>query len=133
MKDEGNGFYDGTGNFNLKELIYFTVNYFIWPPLLTVLIETPIIFVALKLKNIPMIAAVNVLTNVVFSFVYVLFELKMPGYLYIYVILSEAFVIPVSEALLYNMIVKKTKKCFICSYLANICSFGIGLIISNLW
>ena len=106
----------------------FVFRNFIWPPLLTCIVEIPIIYFGLKLKNIPMIAAVNVLTNVLFSSIFVFLEFKALPFLWWYTALMEIFVIPISEALLYNMIVERRGKCFVLSYIANACSFGVGMI-----
>lgn len=110
------------------DIFIFVFRNFIWPPLLTCIVEIPIIYFGLKLKSIPMTAAVNVLTNLLFSSVFVFLEFKFPAALWWYTAAAEIFVIPISEALLYNMVVERPAKCFIFSYIANGCSFGIGLI-----
>lgn len=112
-------------SFVLKELIYF----FILPPALTCLIEIPIVYFALKLKNCLFIGAVNVATNLTLQFLAIAVQYAFPGGRALFIIIMEIAVIPVAEALLYSFLSERTGKCFLVSYIANAASFTVGLLI----
>lgn len=120
-------------NEEVRILIQFILLNFLLPPVLTCLIETPIVYAVLKLKNILYIICVNVLTNLPFITVEMLLVNYVPDsktIVLIYIAMMEAFVIPLSEALLFCLLKDEKKKCFMVSYLANASSFLAGLLLS---
>lgn len=106
---------------------------------LTLAIEYPIIYCTGITRNGRYIVAVNALTNVVFNTGTLLFYVisfvrsNEPG-IFIWILLMELAVIPISEALLYMKVSKASKKkVVLVTYIANIMSFLIGLVIVGLF
>lgn len=102
------------------------------PPLMTCLIETPIIRKMLRIDSILYIVCVNLVTNIPF----VLTELTISYFngnaAMIFVGVMEVAVIPISEALLFYQLKKDMKKCLIGSYISNAVSFSAGMVLSIL-
>ncbi len=98
------------------------------PPVLTCLVETPIVKKLLRFENILYICAVNILTNVTLNVLSFVIFLKIPSVYYLFLAVSEALLIPISEAALFMLISDKKIKCIWVSYLANAASFLAGII-----
>lgn len=106
---------------------------------LTLVIEYPIIYGMGITKNGRYIVAVNALTNVVLNsgtlLIYAISFVRSnePG-IFIWILLMEFAVIPISEALLYIKVSEASKKkVVLVTYIANILSFLIGLVIVGLF
>lgn len=109
---------------------------------LTLAIEYPIIYCTGITRNGRYIVAVNALTNVVlnagtiliyaisfFSFV----RSNGPG-IFMWILLMEFAAVPICEALLYMKVSEASKKkVVLVTYIANILSFLIGLVIVGLF
>lgn len=114
----------------MSKTLFDCLNVLLIAPLLTCIIETPIIYSFKITKNIKYIIAVNLLTNYVLNLVGgVLYTKALTGY-YVWVAVCEACVIPLSEAWLFSKISDKGKgKIIFASYVANVSSFLMGLLI----
>ena len=108
---------------------------------LTLAIEYPVIYCTGITKNGSYIVAVNALTNVILNagaiIVYAFSLIRFRGLygagVYSWIFLLEISIIPISEALLYTKVSEASqKKVMIVTYIANILSFLIGLIIVGL-
>ncbi|MBP5661132.1 MAG: hypothetical protein J6X08_07375 [Lachnospiraceae bacterium] len=108
---------------------------------LTLAVEYPIIYRTGITKNGRYIVAVNALTNVVLNagtvIIYAIsffsFSRITDSGIFIWIMLSEIIAIPISEALLYMKVSESSKKkVVLVTYIANILSFLIGLIIVGL-
>ncbi|MCR5721969.1 MAG: hypothetical protein K6G72_06475 [Lachnospiraceae bacterium] len=109
---------------------------------LTLAIEYPIIYCTGITRNGRYIVAVNALTNVVLNagmiVIYVISSFTFvrsngPG-MFIWILLMEFAVIPISEALLYMKVSEASKKkVVLVTFIANILSFLIGLVIVGLF
>ncbi|MBR6477226.1 MAG: hypothetical protein IKS85_02145 [Lachnospiraceae bacterium] len=102
----------------------------------TILIELPIIRLFKVTKRNAFIAAVNALTNTIFSMglVFLVWRLSVAedasfiAVIVIYILFGEFYLIPFSESELYRRISDKSKgQVLLASYVANIASFLIGL------
>ncbi|MBR6704194.1 MAG: hypothetical protein IKI82_02070 [Lachnospiraceae bacterium] len=121
----------------LAAAVFFAV-----PIVLTVAIETPIIIRGGITDNKPYIRSLNIVTNVLLNLVLagILFWLRQVSdqgriikLAFVWFVLAELILIPVSEALLYRKIsAAGTKKIFLFTYLANAVSCAAGLLLSLL-
>ena len=105
---------------------------------LTILIETPIIVRGRVTDNKAYIRGVNIVTNVLLNAVRLGLGLLAPAVgTYaaetagtVWFILGEAVLVPVSEALAYRRISDAgTKRIFAFTYLANLASCAVGLVL----
>lgn len=99
-------------------------------PMLTCLVETPIVKKLLHFDNILFICAVNVLTNVALNVICYAIIWWMPSVYYLFLAVSEALLIPISEAALFMLATDKKRRCIWVSYLANAASFSFGMILN---
>ena len=109
---------------------------------LTVAIETPIIIRGGITDNKPYIRSLNIVTNVLLNLVLagILFWLRQVSdqgriikLAFVWFVLAELILIPVSEAQLYRKIsAAGTKRIFLFTYLANAVSCAAGLLLSLL-
>ncbi len=108
---------------------------------LTLAIEYPIIYNTGITRNGKYIVAVNALTNVVLNAgTFIIYAISFFSFgrlsdsgIYSWILLLELAVIPSSEALLYMKVSEVSeKKVVLVTYIANILSFLIGLIIVGL-
>ena len=116
--------------------------FFAVPIVLTVAIETPIIIRGGITDNKPYIRSLNIVTNVLLNLVLagILLWLRQVSdqdrvikIAFVWFILAELILIPVSEAQLYRKIsAAGTKKIFLFTYLANAVSCAAGLLLSLL-
>ncbi len=108
---------------------------------LTVIIETPIIVRGKVTDNKAYIRGVNIVTNVLFNMVLLglgllgptvgTYAVEIAGF--IWFILGEAVLVPVSEAMAYRRISGAgTKRIFGFTYLANLISCAAGLVLGVL-
>lgn len=114
--------------------------FFIVPIVLTVAIETPIIVRGGVTDSKMYIRNVNIVTNVLLNLVLagLLFWLRQVSdqdrvikIAFVWFILAELILIPVSEAQLYRKIsAAGTKRIFLFTYLANAVSCAAGLVLS---
>ena len=114
--------------------------FFAVPIVLTVAIETPIIIRGGITDNKPYIRSLNIVTNVLLNLVLagILFWLRQVSdqdrvikIAFVWFILAELILIPVSEAQLYRKIsAAGTKRIFLFTYLANAVSCAAGLVLS---
>ncbi len=94
-------------------------------PILTCILEVPIIRAFRIVRDNKYIIAVNVLTNLILNVVSMLLQDDAA-----WILFMELLAIPLSEAFLYKQISKKGWKQIIpVSYLANAVSWGIGYVI----
>lgn len=109
---------------------------------LTLVIEYPIIYCTGITRNGRYIVAVNALTNVVLNagmiVIYVISSftfVRSNGLgMFTWILLMEFAAIPISEALLYMKVSEASKKkVVLVTYIANIMSFLIGLVIVGLF
>ena len=112
----------------------------LWAVLLTMAVELPIISLGKLTKNIKLIIALNVATNVTFNCIcQVIYHLgqsqvslgTLARTMVIgWIALSELFWIPLTEAWVYGRVSKASKKkIYIVTYLANFASFFVGLLL----
>lgn len=99
-------------------------------PILTCLVETPIVKKLLHFDNILYICAVNVLTNVILNLCCYAVVWLRPSDYYLFLVISEALLIPISEAALFMLVSDMKKRCLRVSYLANAASFSAGMIMN---
>ncbi len=104
----------------------------LFAPLLTCIIELPIIRAFKITRSNIYIIAVNVMTNLILNTVSVVFGMYFQKARLPWVIICEALLIPVGESELYNVISDAgRKKVYIATYIANAVSFLIGLAITT--
>lgn len=122
---------------NILSLLYI-IAFFAATVGLTILIETPIIVRGRVTDNRAYIRGVNIVTNVLLNAVRLGLALLAPAIgAYaadtagaVWLIVGEAFLVPVSEALAYRKIsVAGTKRIFAFTYLANLASCAAGLVL----
>ena len=109
---------------------------------LTVAIETPVILRGSVTKNRAYIRSVNLVTNILLNMILtgiLLFltrsadQDRVIKIAFVWFLLAELVLIPVSEALLYRIIsAAGTKRIFLFTYLANLASCSAGLALTAL-
>lgn len=104
--------------------------------LLTIAVELPVIRFGKITKNLRLIIAVNVVTNLTFNCICLLtdhlgqWQENLVGLTLGWIVLSELFWIPLSEAWIYAKVSKASKrKVYAMTYLANFASFLAGVLL----
>ena len=112
-------------------MLYDYLNILIIAPLLTCLIETPIIRAFKITKNTKYIIAVNLLTNYTLNLIGIFINTGSKSAYIVWVAICEAIAIPLTEAWLYSKISDSEKKKIVfASYVANASSYLLGVILS---
>ena len=107
--------------------------------LLTIAVELPVIRFGKITKNVRLIIAVNVATNLTFNCICLLTDHlglrqeNLVGLTLGWIVLSELFWIPLSEAWIYAKVSKASKrKVYAMTYLANFASFLAGELLQRI-
>ncbi len=104
----------------------------LFAPLLTCIIELPIIRAFKITRSNIYIIAVNVMTNLILNVVSIILGMYFNVARIPWIVVCEVFLIPVCESELYNAISEAgRKKVYFATYIANAASYFIGLVLTT--